>query len=135
MTKLRRHDWRSHRSIECNICGEQLQSREHISIHRKIAHRMVQKLKCKFYPNCLDENECFFIHEDISNEENEKNEFCLEGENCRDQSCDFSERDHRRARDILCKFQSKCNKPACRYRHIVEKASFLGNCTQNFVRK
>ena len=60
MSKLRRHDWRSHRQIDCNICGENLQSRQEISGHRKSVHQMYRKLKCRFYPDCIDENECFF---------------------------------------------------------------------------
>ena len=28
MSKLRRHDWRSHREVECNVCGEILESRQ-----------------------------------------------------------------------------------------------------------
>ena len=26
ISKLRRHDWRSHREVECSICGENLES-------------------------------------------------------------------------------------------------------------
>ena len=135
MTKLRRHDWRSHRNVECNICGEQLQSRDQISTHRKIVHKMVKKIKCKFYPTCLDEDECFFVHEEVSSQEAQEPESCLDGENCQNQSCEFPEREHRKKSEILCKFQSKCNNPGCRFRHVMEKASFLGNCTQNYKKK
>ena len=135
MSKLRRHDWRSHRKVDCSICGELLQSRDQISNHRNIVHRMVRKIKCKFYPDCLDEDECFFVHEEASTQEKEANNFCLEGENCQDQSCEFPEREHRGASNILCRFQSKCNNPACRYKHVIEKASFLGDCTQNFKKQ
>ena len=62
MSKLRRHDWRTHRNIECNICGKNLKSRQEIGEHRKTEHKMDKKIKCKFYPDCIDGNECFFIH-------------------------------------------------------------------------
>ena len=95
MNKLRRHDWRSHRSIDCNICGENLESRDQISTHRKIVHKMFKRIKCKFFPNCLDEDECFFIHEDTSSIEITDNQHCLEGENCKEQSCEFSVKEHK----------------------------------------
>ena len=135
MNKLRRHDWRSHRNVECSICGEQLESRDQISTHRKIVHKMVKKIKCKFYPACFDEDECFFVHEEVSSQETEETKFCLDGENCQNQSCEFSLREHTHRSNILCRFQSKCSNPACRFRHVVEKASFLGDCTQNFKKK
>ena len=70
MSKLRRHDWRSHRQVDCNICGETLQSRQLISEHRQEKHNIFRKLKCKFYPNCIDGSECFFIHEEDTETEN-----------------------------------------------------------------
>ena len=57
MSKLRRHDWRSHRAVNCNICGLSLRSREDISNHRKIEHNLYRKMKCRYFPNCFDENE------------------------------------------------------------------------------
>ena len=44
MSKLRRHDWRCHRQIECNICGEKLDSRKDISVHRQSKHQMFKKI-------------------------------------------------------------------------------------------
>ena len=114
MSKLRRHDWRSHRSIECNICGEQLDSRDLISTHRKIVHKMSNRIKCRFFPNCLDEDECFFIHEETSRTEiADYKQHCLEGQNCKNQSCEFSENEHR----------------------TVLRNSFLGGRTQSNRRK
>ena len=135
MNKLRRHDWRSHRKIECTICGEQLESRDQIGTHRKIAHKMTQKIKCKFFPECLDGDECFFVHNEISSQEKSDIRYCTEGENCKNQSCEFPERDHKNTSNIPCRFQSKCNKPQCRFKHIVEKASFLEVSTQSFRKK
>ena len=74
MSKLRRHDWRSHRQIDCNICGENLQSRQEISGHRKSVHQMYRKLKCRFYPDCIDDNKCLFEHEDESDSKSSENE-------------------------------------------------------------
>ena len=95
MAKLRRHDWRSHRSIDCNICGEHLESRDQISTHRKLVHKMFKRIKCKFFPNCLDEDECFFIHEEQSSAGQADNKQCLQGVNCQNQSCEFSEKEHK----------------------------------------
>ena len=48
MKKLRRHDWRSHRSIQCTICDEKLESRQVIAIDGK-------NIKCseKFSANII----------------------------------------------------------------------------------
>ena len=131
MNKLRRHDWRSHRTIECNICGEQLESRDHISNHRRQVHKMDKKIVCKFFPECIDGDECFFIHDDALSLEKEKNSYCLDGENCIDQSCEFPEREHKNSNKTLCRYQLKCKKPLCRFKHYVEKASFLGDSPQS----
>ena len=92
MSKLMRHDWRCHREVECNICGEFIKCRQDIKKHREIVHRMFRKVFCKFFPSCLDEDEC--IHEHV-NESNEidTNEvlFCKNGEKWNEQSCNFSE--------------------------------------------
>ena len=124
MHKLRRHDWRSHRNVECNICGEQLESRDSISSHRKDVHQMVNKIRCKFFPDCLDEDECFFVHDKGTSLENQKKYYCEEGVNCKDQACEFPEREHKNTNNILCRYQSKCNMPMCRFRHVVEKPLF-----------
>ena len=134
MSKLRRHDWRSHRTIDCNICGITLESRDQISNHRKTEHKMSRKIKCKYFPNCIDENECFFLHEenDDSHEEERKSRFCLKGENCEDQSCEYSEVNHLSVKNVMCRYQSKCKKTECMFKHAIEKASFLAACTQNW---
>ena len=98
-------------------------------------HKMVKKIKCKFFPDYLDGDECFFVHDDISSLENEKNRYCLEGEKCLDQSCEFPEREHKNGSNTFCRYQSKCKKPVCRFKHVVEKASFLEDCTQNCRKK
>ena len=124
MRKLRRHDWRSHRSIECTICSEILENRQEISQHRQNIHRMFRKMTCKYYPDCLDGDECLFEH--ISNQENIK-EGCPNGQACKDQECVFNEKEHiNPIRDGLCKFQEKCNRIFCSYKHIFPRKSFLG---------
>ena len=140
MSKLRRHDWRSHRKIDCNICGKALQSRQHISEHRQTEHGMFRKLKCKFYPDCIDEKECFFTHEDGTDNNNAqsvqiKTKYCPSGEACKNQSCEYSEQNHKNTRDILCRFQTKCNRSDCIFKHDIEKSSFLGDCGKNLNTK
>ena len=60
MSKLRRHDWRSHREVDCSICGDILASRQEIGCHRQNKHQLFRIASCKFYPNCIDGSECFF---------------------------------------------------------------------------
>ena len=68
ISKLRRHDWRSHREVDCTVCGERLESRQNISQHRKDKHQMFKIAKCKFFPQCIDADECFFTHNNVPNE-------------------------------------------------------------------
>ena len=49
MSLLRRHDWRCHKEIECNLCGETLDNREEIKKHRERKHQIHQKTYCKFF--------------------------------------------------------------------------------------
>ena len=139
MSKLRRHDWRSHRIVNCNICGLSLQSREEISEHRKTEHNMSRKIKCRYFPNCIDENECFFDHNEKEDKQTEergvKSRYCLKGENCENQSCEYSEVNHMNVKNVMCRYQAKCNKTECMFKHIIERASFLEACTQNYKRK
>ena len=130
MSLLRRHDWRSHREIECNMCGETLRNREEIKTHRQSKHNMFKKVFCKYFPECLDGDECFFEHEkdnsvSITNESSN----CPDGEKCNNQSCNFSEQKH--ASTILCKFQAKCNRLNCQFKHNVPRNVFLG---ESFIR-
>ena len=90
MSKLRRHDWRTHRNIECNICGKNLKSRQEIGEHRKTEHKMDKKIKCKFYPDCIDGNECFFIHgAELAENVQKRSKYCPSGETRRNQSCEY----------------------------------------------
>jgi hypothetical protein len=57
MSKLRRHDWRNHRVVECNICGETLMSRQEIGSHGQIEHQLYRIASCKFFPDCIDDDE------------------------------------------------------------------------------
>ena len=128
MSKLRRHDWRSHREIECNICGEMLGSREDISSHRQNEHQMSKKIICKFYPDCIDGDECFFEHEENGSKSNKNldSEICPNGNKCDDQSCKFSEWKHLKSKQGLCKFKENCNRINCTFSHEVERKAFLG---------
>ena len=121
MRQLRRHDWRSHRSIECIICNEKLDSRQDISMHRQTKHRMFRKMACKFFPDCYDGEECLYEHAVVSYET-----CCSNGESCSDQSCLFSEKNHRKLNQILCTFQARCNRSGCQFRHSVGRQAFLG---------
>ena len=106
MSKLRRHDWRSHREVSCNICDEAIKSRQDISNHREIKHNMFRKALCKFYPDCLDADECFFSHDESTTAR--PSPFCPRGDACSDQTCKYSDSNHINMKNILCKFQAYC---------------------------
>ena len=130
MSQLRRHDWRSHREIECNICGENIQSRENIKSHRQTKHQMFKRIFCKYFPACLDGEECFFEHKkDFNVSEEYDGLSCPNGEKCVDQSCKFSEQRH--TLTILCKFQANCNRLNCQYKHNVPRKAFLEGGSSN----
>ena len=123
MSFLRRHDWRCHRKIECNMCGESIPSRSHIKEHREKKHQIIQKVFCKYYPSCIDGDECLFVHEPGSSGDSD----CPEGEKCKNQSCKFSEQSHTKLKSkLLCNFQANCNRLNCPFQHTVTRKAFLG---------
>ena len=121
MTLLRRHDWRSHREVDCNMCGDKIKSRSDIKKHREIKHQISQKVFCKYFPNCLDGEECLFLHESVPGGDS----VCPEGEDCNNQSCNFSEQSHLKTK-LLCIFQANCNRLNCPFKHTVPRKAFLG---------
>ena len=129
MNLLRRHDWRCHREIECTMCGETLQSREDIKGHRERKHQIFQRTFCKFFPSCIDGDECLFEHVRDVNEASH----CPNGQSCDDQTCKFSEQKHSTIK-VLCKFQTNCNKLNCPYTHSVERKAFLGEGLRKILR-
>ena len=134
MTLLRRHDWRSHRAIECNMCGEHIRCRQEIKNHRASRHQMYQKVFCKYFPSCLDGDECLFEHGKDTNESQlDEGAFCENGENCNDQSCKYNEQSHTRGR-VLCTFQMNCNRLNCPFKHINARRAFLGEGFINNLR-
>ena len=125
MRKLRRHDWRCHRSIECTICSEKLESRQDITSHRRVKHRMFRKIFCKYFPACYDEDECLFEH-NFSSEEENISSVCPSGLNCSDQACSYSEQNHRSVTKTLCRYQERCNRSGCQFKHGCARKAFLG---------
>ena len=124
MSLLRRHDWRSHREIDCNLCGETIESRQDIKKHRETKHQMFKKVFCKYYPECIDGDECFFEHERESNVYEAYEALnCPDGEKCKNQSCNFSEQKHTSI--SICKFQANCNRLNCQFKHNVPRKAFL----------
>ena len=92
------------------------------------------KVFCRFFPNCMDEEECLYEHEENNSDVNRNGSFCLNGSKCVDQSCRFSEQSHMNDR-VLCKFQSKCNRLNCNYKHVVTRNAFLEDGQSNSKRK
>ena len=133
MHLLRRHDWRSHREIDCNMCGESIRSRQDIKHHRQSKHQMFRKVYCKYYPACIDGDECFFEHDKDENASGGNDgSHCPNGEKCNDQSCNYSELGH--TLTVMCKFQAKCNRLNCQYKHMVPRTAFLGATSMKKLR-
>ena len=132
MRKLRRHDWRNHRTIQCTICSEMLESRQDMTSHRQNKHKMFRKLPSRYFPDCYDGDECLFDH-NIKEETNLS--VCPNGQNCVDQSCSYSEQNHRSQRPNLCRFQEKCNRAGCLFKHMCVRNAFLGVSPSNTKRK
>ena len=130
MSLLRRHDWRCHREIECNKCGETIKSRTDIKSHRETKHQMYQKVYCKFFPECIDSEECLYEHVKGSNEVS----FCPNGQMCNDQACKFSDKKHAK-QNVLCMFQANCKRLNCSYTHTTTRKAFLGEGYMESVRK
>ena len=124
MRKLRRHDWRAHREIECSICMETLTSRQQLKEHRQQVHKMLKKIPCRFYPECYDEDECLFEHINLTNGEISDN-LCPNGQSCSNQECLFTEKQHKFFNNNICKFQAQCNRAGCQFRHNVKRNTFL----------
>ena len=81
---------------------------------------MFRKLTCRYYLECYDDEECLFEH--IENAEN-KPKGCPNGQNCTDQGCKCTEKEHLYVQSMLCKFQEKCNRISCTYQHLALKHS------------
>ena len=122
MRKLRRHDWRAHRAIECSMCGDTINSRQEMKEHRENKHRMFKKIACKFFPDCFDEDECLYEH--INVQTDLPGTGCPKGENCSNQECEFNEIDHKNSRKIMCRFQARCNRGGCQYQHNDKRQAF-----------
>ena len=71
----------------------------------------------------MDGDECLYEHGKADSQEKEHG-VCASGKACRDQSCKFSDKEHRQLRD-LCKFQANCNRLNCIFRHMVSRKVFL----------
>ena len=81
MSNLRRHDWRSHRDVKCAICDDRIESRQEIGNHRQSKHQIFKKTFCRFYPECLDGDECLFSHEQ-ENKSLNGSQLCPRGPTC-----------------------------------------------------
>ena len=89
--------------------------------HRESEHQMLNKVYCRYFPNCLDEDECLYVHEKL---EESRTSGCVNGSSCRDQSCRFTDKEHIENK-TLCKFQRNCNRLNCAYKHNVNRKAFL----------
>ena len=76
------------------------------------------------------------MHEETINAQNRtQSQFCKEGNQCQNQACEYDESRHKNMNEMLCRFQSRCDRSECTFKHIMERSAFLGNCTPNYKRK
>ena len=103
------------------MCGDTLESRGDIKKHRENKHQIYQRTFCRFYPNCIDGDECLFEHaQDL-----DAGSHCPDGQKCNDQTCKFSEQRHLPSK-VSCKFQTSCNRLNCPFTHSNVRKAFLG---------
>ena len=133
--EVARHHWRSHEEINCNFCGKNLNSRHALKIHKEKDHNMKMNPDCKYFleGKCVDKEECLYSHNLNSNQNtqkktriNSKNDFCKDGLNCPRVDCEFGDDKHRRIKEVPCRFQEKCAKQECPFKHT-RKTDFHKN--------
>ena len=66
--------------VECIICVIMLESRQKISNHRQIKHQIQTIARCRFFPECIDEDECFFKHDTEPEKRNSQSHFSVKME-------------------------------------------------------
>ena len=74
----------------------------------------------------MDKDECLYKHEESSNKETDTSEmiFCKKGMKCPRTECTISNSGHKNIRDVPCKYQQKCKKDYCPFKHLDKKSDF-----------
>ena len=85
-------------------------------------HKILRKIPCKFFPECYDKDESLFEHVNLI--ENKSN-LCPNGQECSNQECLFTEKQHKTINKITCKFQELCNRVGCQFKHNGPRKAFL----------
>ena len=84
---------------------------------------MTNKVYCRFFPSCIDGDECLYEHGKANVKKREYG-LCANGVECRDQSCKYNDKEHKKSKD-LCRFQVNCNRLNCIYKHTKPRHAFL----------
>ena len=79
-------------------------------------------MACRYFPECFDGEECLYEHNTAENTGN----VCPNGEKCSDQTCLFNEQQHKSPQQMFCRFQLRCNRSGCPYKHSTTRRAFLG---------
>jgi hypothetical protein len=134
--ELKRHIWRSHEIVDCMFCEKKLENRHNLKRHKNIEHMMTRVPNCKFYDEgkCVDGDECLFEHNTTSaasierkqdaNTSPKQTKFCKKGLKCERINCDINENGHKRIKEVPCKFQKRCKKPMCPFKHDASLLDF-----------
>ena len=77
----------------------------------------------------------FYASKTLDENRFEKSRYCPQGGKCENQSCEYTESNHLDVKNVMCRFQARCNRSECTFRHVMERAAFLGDCFPNSMRK
>ena len=141
--ELKRHMWRSHEGIGCNYCETRLENRHELKRHKMNKHNIMKIPDCKFHEEgrCVDAEECLYNHigtskarENIlenTKESQKRQNFCKKGLKCDRQDCEIGEDGHKTIKEVPCRFQQRCNKQSCPFKHENSTSDFQGSRNKN----
>lgn len=145
MDKVRRHEFRAHKIVDCFHCGQKIRNRVELQKHKQNEHRMMKVPECKYFQEgkCLDGEECLYDHQKrILNQHpheeqaqplfhkqqvesrSQKYSQCRNGPSCNDQD-HFGPSGHLIKSEVKCRFQETCYKETCPFKHTVQREAFL----------
>ena len=146
MEQIRRHEYRSHKIVECYHCGNSIRNRVELQRHKEKEHRMTKVPTCKYFQEgrCLDSEECLYNHnkqkvaaqahesraqpahaEHVQSVKNRSSTSkCRNGPSCNDPD-NFGASGHLLKTEVKCRFQESCYKETCQFKHTAQRESFL----------
>ena len=147
MEQIRRHEYRTHKMVECYHCGINIRNRVELQKHKEREHRMTKVPTCKYFQEgkCLDGEECLYNHnkqqvnaqphesrsqagqaEYVKNvQKSPSTSKCRNGPTYNDPDY-FGRSGHLIKSEVKCRFQETCYKETCPFKHTAQRDPFLG---------